>query len=71
MAAFNIKATYEYEGVVHADSEEQARKLFWQELNSYYSSTEDETIEEVCEHCEKDIEFVCICDEESEETENN
>lgn len=40
MATYNIKAMYEYEGEIEADSEEQATTYFQRNLNQYYTSTE-------------------------------
>ena len=53
MAKYNIKAQYEYEGTVEADSPEEAEKVFWSELNDHYAGTYDYECEEikVCETC--------------------
>lgn len=53
MAQYHIKAQYEYEGTVEADSPEEAEKAFWENLNDFYSSTYDYECEEikVCETC--------------------
>ena len=53
MAHYTIKAQYEYEGTVEADSPEEAEKEFWANLDSFYSSTYDyECVEiKVCETC--------------------
>lgn len=47
MAKFNIVATYEYAGEIEADSAEEAEKIFLDELNDHYSSTESFEIEEI------------------------
>lgn len=54
MATYNIKATYEYEGEVEADSPEEAEKLFLDDLNSYYMGTETYECEELatCSECD-------------------
>ena len=76
MATYNIKAMYEYEGEIEADSPEEAEKLFLDELNSYYVSTESLDIEklgecEICGEVDSDTteNFTCdICaDNEDEE----
>jgi len=75
MATYNIKAMYEYEGEIEADSPEEAEKLFLDELNSYYVSTESLEIEklgecEVCGEVDSDTteDFICeICAEDDEE----
>lgn len=54
MAKFNIVATYEYAGEVEANSAEEAEKIFLDELNDYYSSTESFEIEEIEEEEEED-----------------
>lgn len=66
MATYRIKAQYEYEGDVEADSPEEAEKLFLQDLNDYYSSTYDYECEEICAECDQAVED-CYCDEEDEE----
>lgn len=75
MATYNIKAMYEYEGEIEADSPEEAEKLFLDELNSYYVSTESLDIEklgecEVCGEVDSDTteDFICdVCAEDDEE----
>ena len=70
MATFRITATYEYSGEVEADTEDEARKAFWEDLNTFYVSTEDEEIEklETCEVCgESYEEGVLCCEDESED----
>ena len=47
MAKFNIKAMYEYEGEVEADSPEEAEKIFLAELNDFYMGTYSFEIEEI------------------------
>jgi hypothetical protein len=46
MATYNIKAMYEYEGEIEADSPEKAETIFLNNLNTYYVSTESFDIEE-------------------------
>lgn len=76
MATFSITATYEYAGEIEAENEEEAEKLFLDELNSYYMGTESFEIEKLgeCVECgEVDSDttenFTCdICaDNEDEE----
>lgn len=75
MATYNIKAVYEYEGEIEADSPEEAEKFFLDELNSYYVSTESLDIEklgecEICGEVDSDTteDFICeICAEDDEE----
>jgi hypothetical protein len=76
MATYNIKAMYEYEGEVEANSEAEAEKLFLDELNSYYAGTYSFEIEKIaeCTECgEPDIhaveDFTCdsCADNEDEE----
>jgi hypothetical protein len=62
MATYNIKAMYEYEGDIEADSPEEAEKLFLADLNDHYAGTYSFDIEKVEE--EEDDE-----DEEEEEGE--
>jgi len=69
MAKYKIKAVYEYEGVIEADDEKSAEKVFLKDLNDYYTSTEEYEAEEVCEDCEGDLDldgscFECRDDEE-------
>lgn len=47
MAKYNIKAMYEYEGEVEANSPEEAEKIFLDDLNDHYSSTYSYECEEV------------------------
>lgn len=47
MAKFYIKAQYEYEGEVEADTREEAEQLFLDELDSYYAGTYDYECEEL------------------------
>ena len=78
MATYNIKATYEYEGEVEANSPEEAEKFFLDELNSYYMGTEAFEIEKLgeCVVCGEvdsntDEDFTCeACAEEEEEEES-
>lgn len=65
MATYRIKAQYEYEGDVEADSPEEAEKIFLNDLNDHYSSTYDYECIELCEGCGDDKED-CVCDDEEE-----
>lgn len=47
MAKFEITAMYEYSGVIEANSEEEAERIFLEGLNDYYVSTDSFDIEEV------------------------
>ena len=47
MAKYNIKAQYEYEGEVEANSPEEAEKVFLEDLNSHYAGTYSYECEEV------------------------
>lgn len=66
MATYRIKAQYEYEGDIEADSPEEAEKLFVEELNSYYAGTYSYDCDEICAECGEEIED-CVCDDEEEE----
>lgn len=39
MATYRIKAQYEYEGDIEAESPEEAEKLFLADLNDHYAGT--------------------------------
>lgn len=77
MATFHITTTVSYTGTIEADTEDEARLLFYKELNSYYEDTEDEEITELeeCEECGNLLNedglsgdfFECTCDEDNEE----
>ena len=64
MAHYKIKATYLYEGTVEADSQDEAEKLFIDDLNSFYVCPESSEIEEIaeCEDCEKVFDN-CSCND--------
>jgi hypothetical protein len=69
MKKFDIRATYEYvaEGIIAKD-EDEAYKIFLENLNDYYSGMEDYSCEEdgdVCEDCEQDIDD-CDCEPEDD-----
>jgi hypothetical protein len=66
MATYYIKAQYEYEGAVEANSPEEAEKIFLDDLNSHYAGTYDYECKEVCAECEEELED-CACDEEEED----
>lgn len=40
MATYRIKAQYDYEADIEADSPEEAEKLFLADLNDHYAGTE-------------------------------
>lgn len=73
MAHFKIRAVYEYEGVIKADSAREAESQFLKDLNDYYSSTEEFVIGlvDVCPECgedELDLDGSCFdCREDDEE----
>jgi hypothetical protein len=62
MAKFYIKAQYEYEGEVEADTAEEAEQLFLDELDTYYAGT----YEYECEELESEDEDEDGDEEESE-----
>ena len=47
MALFNIKAMYEYEGEIEADTQEEAEAQFLDDLNMYYMGTYSYEVEEL------------------------
>ena len=65
MATYRIKANYEYEGDIEANSPEEAETLFLKELNDYYMGTESYECYELCEECGDDKDE-CICEGEGE-----
>jgi len=65
MASYKIFGQYNYEGVIEAESEDEAFKIFYKNLHMYYESPEDEVIVEICTECDYDIED-CECDVEEE-----
>lgn len=71
MATYKIKATYEYEGEIEANSPEEAEKKFLADLNDYYSSTEEYECVEHCDECGDSVEdcelLGCETDDEEEE----
>lgn len=56
MPRYEITALYEYSGEIEAENAEQAEKVFLQDLNGYYTSTESFEIEELEEEDEEDEE---------------
>jgi len=70
MATYKLAGQYNYSGVVEADSETEAWKIFYKNLNSYYDSPEEEQADEICPDCEEYIED-CECEEKEEEDEEN
>jgi hypothetical protein len=72
MAFYKVKALYEYEGVVSADTQDEAEKAFLSNLNSFYSGTESIDFTIVCGGCELELDldgscFDCDTDEEEED----
>lgn len=65
MATYKIKAQYEYEGEIEANSPEDAEQLFLAELNDHYSSTYDYECVELCDECREDKDE-CLCDDDEE-----
>lgn len=65
MATYKIKAMYEYEGEVEANSADEAETLFLKDLNDHYQSTYDFECVELCEDC-GDYKDECVCEEEGE-----
>jgi len=55
MPSYKITAEYTYEGIVEARSEDGAYTAFLNDLNSYYSSTDNMETQVVCPSCEEDI----------------
>lgn len=49
MATYNIKAQYEYEAEIEADSPEEAEKLFLADLDTYYVGTYEFECDKVAE----------------------
>jgi hypothetical protein len=66
MAKFHITATYAYEGVVEADTAEEAESIFLSDLNAHYDGTDSYDCEQVCVECETEIGF-CDCEEDEDE----
>jgi hypothetical protein len=66
MPKYTITATYEYatSSPIEAENEDKAYKIFLDDLNSYYQSTEDLDIEEVevCEECDEELDE-CECED--------
>ena len=56
MAHYYIKATYTYEGKIEGKNEDDAYTNFLNDLNQFYSETEEMTTEMVCPQCEWEIE---------------
>ena len=69
MPLYNLKGLYEYEGIIEADNEEKAWKLFYKDLNHYYLNPQDEEIEELCPNCEEGLEYSCTCEDDEVEVE--
>jgi hypothetical protein len=56
MAKFQIDASYAYSGEIEADSQEEAEAIFLDNLNNYYSGTDEFEIEELDEEEEEEEE---------------
>ncbi len=69
VATFYIKAKYEYEGAVEANSPEEAEKIFLDDLNAYYAGTYSYECEEVCPECESEKGWCDCADEDEDEGE--
>lgn len=54
MPLYNIKALYEYEGEIEADTEEEAEKIFLDDLNMYYMGTYSYECEEIEDYDSED-----------------
>lgn len=54
MPLYNIKALYEYEGEIEADTEEEAEKIFLDYLNMYYIGTYSYECEEIEDYDSED-----------------
>lgn len=65
MPTYKITGQYNYEGVVEAKDEQEAWKRFYQNMDMYYESPEDESISEICTDCEYDV-SECECEKEGE-----
>jgi hypothetical protein len=52
MGLYNIKAMYEYEGEIEADTPEEAEATFLEDLNMYYMGTYSYEVEEMEEENE-------------------
>lgn len=65
MAYFEITATYHYSGEIEADTAEDARAEFLDNLNMYFSHTFEELVSEmpVCETCDQHVETGCECED--------
>jgi hypothetical protein len=71
MAKYKIVATYEHEGVVEAENEKEAEKVFLANLNQFYAGTEDYECVQICPDCENELDenevcFVCGDDDDDE-----
>ena len=69
MKVYHLIGTYQYEGIIEAENEEEAWSLFYKDLNKFYQNPEDEEITEVCPNCEEELEYSCTCGEEETEVE--
>lgn len=70
MAKWKITATYEHEGVVSGETENQAEQNFLASLNRFYVGTVELDIEMVCEKCEGDLDLDDSCFDCRDEEEN-
>lgn len=56
MAKWKIVATYEHEGVVEAKNEQEAERVFLENLTRFYAGTDSYTCVRVCDFCEEELE---------------
>lgn len=68
MAIYKITAQYDYEGVIEADSPEEAETLFLAELNDYYAGVNSYDCDEVCAECNEELDY-CVCEDEEADNE--
>lgn len=65
MKRYNIRAVYEYatDGII-AENEDEAYKIFIQDLNNYYVGLDELEVDEdgdVCPDCEDDVDEDGVC----------
>ena len=71
MAKWKITATYEHEGVVSGETENQAEQNFLANLTRFYVGTAELEIEMVCEQCEGDLDLDDTCFDCRDDEEDN
>jgi hypothetical protein len=64
MPLYNLKGSYEYEGIIEADSEKEAWDAFYKDLQAFYIGAQDEEIEELCPNCEEELHYSCTCEDD-------